>query len=175
MQKVKAGDLDQLGLLFERYHRVLFSFFYHLNQSVELSEDLVQNVFLRVLKYRHNFRGDGEFKSWLFHIARNVNYDHHRRYRQRHVEDVEAWKDRLPDESPGRQQEMIQEEEMEKLKMALRRLEPEKREVIVLSKLKGMKYREIGQVLGCTEGAVKVKVYRALRALKAVYGDLEKS
>lgn len=174
MQKVKAGDLDQLGLIFERYHRVLFSFFYNLNRDVELSEDLVQNVFVRVLKYRHNFRGDGEFKSWLFHIARNVNYDHHRKKGRYHTVDVEAWKDRISDQTPGRQQEMIKKEEMERLKNALRRLDPEKREVIVLSKLRGMKYKEIGEVLGCTEGAVKVKVFRALRELKEVYGDLDK-
>jgi RNA polymerase sigma-70 factor (ECF subfamily) len=72
MLQVKAGQVDQLGLLFERYHRILFSFFYNLNRNVEMSEDLVQNVFMRILKYKHRFKGDGEFKTWMFHIAKNV-------------------------------------------------------------------------------------------------------
>ncbi|HNV31114.1 MAG TPA: sigma-70 family RNA polymerase sigma factor, partial [Cyclobacteriaceae bacterium] len=81
MMKVREGDLDKMGLLFERYKRPLYGFFYGLNKEQELSEDLVQNTFLRILKYRHLFRGDGDFRAWMFHIARNVNIDHHRKHR----------------------------------------------------------------------------------------------
>lgn len=79
MTRVREGDLDKLGLLFERYKRPLYGFFYGLNRDQELSEDLVQNTFLRILKYRHLFRGDGDFKTWMFHIARNVSHDQYRK------------------------------------------------------------------------------------------------
>jgi DNA-directed RNA polymerase specialized sigma24 family protein len=86
MQKVKEGDIDRLGLLFERYKKPLFGFFYGLNKDAGLSEDLVQNVFFRILKYRYLFRGEpagrpggGDFKTWMFHIARNVKNDHYRK------------------------------------------------------------------------------------------------
>ena len=75
MLKVKNGDLDRMGLLFERYHRQLFGFIFHMTSQRELSEDLVQNVFYRMLKYRHTFRGDGEFRTWMYHVARNVIHD----------------------------------------------------------------------------------------------------
>jgi RNA polymerase sigma factor (sigma-70 family) len=75
MLKVKNGDLDKLGLLFERHHRALFGFVFHMTGQRELSEDMVQNVFYRILKYRHTFRGDGEFKTWMYHMARNVIND----------------------------------------------------------------------------------------------------
>jgi RNA polymerase sigma factor (sigma-70 family) len=78
MMKVKNGDLDKLGLLFERHHRALFGFVFHMTGQRELSEDMVQNVFYRILKYRHTFRGDGEFKSWMYHMARNVINDNGR-------------------------------------------------------------------------------------------------
>jgi len=168
MLRVKAGDLDQLGLLFERYHQLLFGFFYQRSGHVSLSQDQVQNVFLRVLRYRHNYRGDGEFRTWLFHIARNVHYDHYRKKRIRHTDDVDEWKDQLADDGASPPQQLIRAEEKQHLKTALQRLDPEKREVLLLAKLQGMPYREIGELLGCSEGAVKVRVFRALKELKEV-------
>lgn len=168
MLEVKGGDLDKLGLLFERYHRVLFGFFYNKNKDVSLSEDLVQTVFIRILKYKHRYRGDGEFKNWIFHIARNVNVDHYRKRRIKHTEQIEDWQDQIADKSLDKSQQLMQKEELDKLRRALQQLEPEKREVIVMSKLQGLRYKEIGKILGCSEGAVKVKVFRALKALKGL-------
>ena len=79
MLKVKSGDVDRLGLLFDRYHRVLYSFFYRFTASKMVSEDLVQNVFMRMLKYKHTFTGDGRFTTWMYHLARNVYADHYRK------------------------------------------------------------------------------------------------
>ena len=82
MLKVKSGDVDRMGLLFERYHRPLFGFLYHmLGGSRASSEDLVQNVFYRMLKYRHTYTGEGEFRTWMYHLARNVLADHIRKNR----------------------------------------------------------------------------------------------
>jgi RNA polymerase sigma-70 factor (ECF subfamily) len=59
--------------------------------------------------------------------------------------------------------------------MAMDRLPDEKREILLLSKYEEKKYKEIGDMLGCSEGAVKVKVFRALQDLKQIYQQLEKS
>ena len=75
MLKVRDGDLGKLSFLFERYHRALFNFFLRSTGSRDLSEDLVQEVFLRILKYRHTFRpdsfsrglesvGEGSLQQW---------------------------------------------------------------------------------------------------------------
>jgi RNA polymerase sigma-70 factor (ECF subfamily) len=63
---------------------------------------------------------------------------------------------------------------MQLLSMAMDRLPEDKREILLLSKFQDKKYKEIGEILGCTEGAVKVKVFRALQELKEVYKELEK-
>ncbi|MFC6225414.1 RNA polymerase sigma factor [Hymenobacter artigasi] len=63
MLRVKAGDVDRMGLLFERYHRPLFGFLYHMLGRAAACDDLVQTVFYRMLKYRHTFTGDGEFRT----------------------------------------------------------------------------------------------------------------
>lgn len=175
MLKVKDGHLDKLGLLFERYKKPLFGFFYGMNKDAELSEDLVQNVFFRILKYRYLFRGEeaGNFKTWMFHIARNVNNDHYRKNKLGKPESVELWENKLG-YTDDHALQRLRDDEMSVLSLALDKLPPEKREIILLSKYQEKKYKEIGEILGCSEGAVKVKVFRALQELKVVYQQLEK-
>lgn len=172
MVKVRDGDLDRLGLLFERYKKPLLGFFYGLNKNVELSEDLVQNTFFRILKYRHLFRGEGDFKTWMFHIARNVSHDNYRKDKLKRQDTVEQWEQRLGHHE-NRSVEMQREEEQDMLSMAMDKLPDDKREVLLLSKFQEKKYKEIGEILGCSEGAVKVKVFRALQELRIVYQQLE--
>lgn len=173
MIMVRDGDTDRLGLLFERYKKPLFGFFYGMNKDADLSEDLVQNVFFRILKYRYLFRGEGDFKTWMFHIARNVNHDHFRKSKNQRKESIENWQERLGSEE-NRSTEFQQDEERTILSMAMDRLPDDKREILLLSKFQDKKYKEIGEILGCSEGAVKVKVFRALQELKEVYNQLEK-
>jgi RNA polymerase sigma-70 factor (ECF subfamily) len=174
MLKVKNGDSDRLGLLFERYNRALFSFFFRLTGQFEVSEDLVQNVFLRILKYRHTYTGDGEFKTWMYHLARNVHADHYRKNKKLgFADDYTNLENKLRDDY--NQEEQTQKaEEMHLLQEALSHLEVEKREVLVLSRFQGLKYKEIAELFGCSEGAIKVRAFRALDELKIIYLKLER-
>src|SRR6202046_2300752 len=85
MLKVKSGDLDKMALLFQRYHRPLYGFLYHMTGQRESAEDMVQTVFYRMLKSRHTFTGEGEFKTWMYHIARNVLSDHFKMHQRTRV------------------------------------------------------------------------------------------
>jgi RNA polymerase sigma factor (sigma-70 family) len=168
MLRVKAGDLDKMGLLFERYHRPLFAFLYHMTGHASSSEDLVQNVFYRMLKYRHTFTGDGEFRTWMYHLARNVLNDSVRQNRRApYHDDVTALAEKLGGGMAADEQlEKKQEEEM--LRGALAKLSPEYREVLILSRFQELKYEEIARILNTTEGAIKVRVHRAMNELKNI-------
>lgn len=165
MIKVKTGDLDKMGLLFERYKRPLFGFFYHMGHGHNTSEDLVQNVFMRMLKYKHTFGGHGEFRAWMYHIARNVHADHIKA-KKVPTRALENWMEHDP--------EVLEDnsEALGLMRKAMDQLATDQREVLVLCKLNGIRYRQAGLMLGCSEGAVKVKVYRAMKALKQVYSQL---
>ncbi len=170
MLKVKNGDLDKLGLLFERHHRALFGFLFHMTGQRELSEDMVQNVFYRVLKYKHTFRGDGEFKTWMYHMARNVINDNGRSIKRtvKHQELTEYNMENIgggfaADDSIHKKQELAT------LKTAMANLNEESREILILSKFQELKYNEIAQIMDITEGAVKVRVHRAIGQLKNMY------
>ena len=172
MLKVREGDLQKLGLLFERYKNLLFGYFFKLSKDKELSEDLVQAVFMRVIKYKHAYRGDGSFKTWLFHIARNIQVDHWRK-EKKHGTKVSTYEieERLPSDKDSNGNE----DKLQTLERALELLPDDKKELIILSKLKGMKYKEIAQIMNLSEPIVKVRAFRALKVLKAKYEEIEQT
>lgn len=173
MLKVKSGDLDKLGLLYERHKKRLFGFFYNLGNNPSVSEDLVQNVFVRMLKYRSSFSGEGMFIAWMFRMARNVNHDYHNKTSKESIA-VNVSSEELRDES-----EDVLNEEIERkgnsllLRKALAQLPEDKRELLIMSKYKGLKFKELAGIIGCTEGAAKVRVHRALKDLRTIFLELE--
>lgn len=175
MFRVKEGDLERLGPLYERYKKILFAFFYRMNFDEQLSKDLVQNVFVRILNYRHTFRGEGEFKIWMFHIARNVNHEYFRKNKRFIKNDSLDEKHEHFTRYPEDISREILDHDLSLLEMAIKRLGSEKQEIITLSKIDGMKYSEIGGLLDCTENTVKIKVFRALKDLKSEFEKLKKS
>jgi len=169
MLKVKAGDLDRMGLLFERHYRPLFGFLYRMTADKENSEDLVQNVFLRMLKYRHTFKGEGEFRTWMYHLARNVLNDHHRQRKRQPDSPEHEFRD-LADESGENM--LAGEEEVNLLNRALSRLTEEHREILVLSRYQELAYGEIARILNISEANVRVRIHRAMAQLKSAYTKL---
>ncbi len=173
MLKVKNGDLDKLGLLYERHKKRLFGFFYNLGNNPSISEDLVQNVFMRVLKYRRSYSGEGSFAAWLFSMARNVHYDHHKRSAKESISHGVSADDIKGETEDHLNEEYHNEGNKALLKHALSLLPHEKREVLILSKYREMKFSEIAKVIGCSEGAAKVRVHRALKDLRIIFSQLE--
>lgn len=172
MLAVKDGALDEMGVLYERYNRQLFGFFYRMSQDAALSEDLVQNLFLRMLKYRHTYTGEGAFKAWMYHMARNLMNDQFKRNRKMPVSRQMAELERMEQGSECNP-EHEQEEQVKRLKKAMQCLDEEKREILVLSRYQGLTYKEIGAIMQLTEANVKVKVFRAMKGLKQKYFELE--
>lgn len=174
MLKVKNGDIDKMGLLYERYHRQLFRFLFNMTRQKELSEDMVQNIFLRMLKYPEGFMGFGEFKTWMYHIARNVVYDHFRKIKRTPTHaDVNNYEESI---AGGDQTDsgLEREQELKTLETAMSQLNVENRELLILCRFQELKYNEIARILNTTEGSIKVRVHRALNQLKSNYLKIEK-
>jgi len=177
MQKVRDGDIDKMGLLYERYYRELFRFLYRVTSKREASEDLVHNVFFRMLKYRNAFAGTGEFRTWMYHIARNVLYDYLKKEKRITYHDSLERRDlelrMIEDDEPGKAKES--DLELKILESAMAGLPVETRELLVLVRFQELKYSEIAGILNISEGAVKVRVHRALNQLKESYMSIYKS
>lgn len=169
MRRVQAGDTAQLAVLFERYHLALFRYLVQLSGNRALSEDLVQEVFFRVLKYAESYDPSQPFTVWLYRMARNAYFDslHKRRGEVRETEIGE-----LPSLEPVPDEIFIRKQDAMFLHEALRRLPEEKREVLVLSRFHDLRYEEIASILKCEIGTVKVRVYRALKELRERFCEL---
>jgi RNA polymerase sigma factor (sigma-70 family) len=192
MLQVKEGQLSELTELFERYHVLLYNFFLRLTLDRALSEDLTQNLFYRVLRYRQSFDlASGSFRSWVYRMARNIYADHLRQEQRvpggmRGSEPfpggatgseegvsggVDESMDRVSgmDRAAGEDTAAYSEDQFERLDAALARLKPDQREILVLSRYQGLKYDEISKIKDLSIPAIKVQVYRALRQLRAFY------
>ncbi len=168
MLKVKNGDIDKMGLLYERYHRQLYRFLFNMTRQKELSEDMVQNIFLRMLKYPEGFMGFGEFKMWMYHIARNTVYDHFRKVKRTPAHsDLMNYEERIEGEQYT-DAPMEKEQELKMLETAMGKLSDENRELLILCRFQELKYNEIAKYPEYHEGAVKVRVHRALNQLKVI-------
>lgn len=173
MLRVKSGDVDKMGLLYERYYSQLYRFLYNMTRQKELSEDMVQNIFLRMLKYPDGFIGFGEFKMWMYHIARNVVYDHFRKVKRTPLHaDVKEYEERIVGENYSDAQ-LEKDEDLRMLEKAMDNLSDENRELLVLCRFQELKYHEIAKLLNTSEGAIKVRVHRALNQLKDSYLKIE--
>jgi len=170
MLQVRAGELDKLSILFARYNKMLFNFFLRLTRNRAISEDLVQEVFLRMLKYRHTYRGDGKFTNWMFHISRNAHVDFFKKQNREQQFPENEPEPISEDSNPDERLEARQEVAL--LQAALTRLPIEKREVLVLSRFHNMKYEDIAQIQDCQVGTVKARVHRAIKELRDIYFEL---
>lgn len=177
MTEVRDGDFRKLAVLFERHHKPLFNFFVHMTGNRDLSEDLVQDVFFRMLRYRHTYNDAHAFTAWMYQIARNANTDHGRKRKPEIAIEPSASEEWNPMHEPvstavPADEQIGREQQTRLLRQALGRLPDEKREILILSRFQNLKYDEIAAILGCEIGAVKVRVYRATKALGELYFEL---
>lgn len=161
MSQVREGAAEMLGILFDRYHAKLLNYYVRLTGDRALSEDLVQDVFFRILRSRHTYRPGSPFKPWMYQIARNARADWFRGPTEVEFEERMA-EPLVPDD------ELSDRERNELLHRALLQLPEDKREVLLLSRFQELKYSEIAEMLGCEIGTVKTRAFRALQELRQI-------
>ena len=161
MQKVATGNLDLLKLLFDRHHKHVYNFLYKMSGDGMLSDDLTQDVFYKLIKYRGTYK-NGSFVSWLFTIARNSLKSHFSRNHQTH-DDIEVLEYRSVES------ENLAQEDYSHLQSVLNKLDPSDRELIILNRFNDIKYEELAEIVGSTPGAVKTRVCRVLKKVKQMY------
>jgi RNA polymerase sigma factor (sigma-70 family) len=172
MDAVKSGDLRQASLLFDRYNKRLFNYLMRMTFDRELAEDLTQNVFVRLLRYRTSYKEGLRFQSWIYQVARNVFADHYQENKKHRSSamDTEDIGDQLPE--PGEGPEQREQERLLVRSMAM--LNDDQRELLVLTRFTNLKYEEVAVLMNTTVANIKVKVHRAIGQLRENYFALEK-
>lgn len=169
MQKVKDGDVDKLALLFERYHQELYNFFLKFSRDRDLSSDLTQNVFYRILKYKSSYKENKSFRTWMYMIARNTRIDAFKKnkisYQSNNLETI-------TDFEADHVSEIEKQESSGVIKKALSLMTHEKRELVIMNFYLDMSTAEIANILGTNTNNTRVKLHRAITELRSIYNKI---
>lgn len=175
VERAQAGESEAFGLIYDRYVDTVFRFVYFRVGNRQLAEDLTSDTFLRALKRIGSFTWQGrDLGAWLVTIARNLVADHFKSGRYRlevttgDVLDADR-EDRGPEGSP--EAAVVDHITNVALLTAVKQLNPEQQECIVLRFLQGFSVAETAQAMGKNEGAIKALQYRAVRALARLLPD----
>jgi len=169
MRQVRGGRTAALATLFERHHARLYRYCLRMTGNRAAAEDLVQDAFMKMLKYKSTFKDDSEFVPWMFGIGRNACLAHFRKTAHDHLTDADIDHASRLDEVGEISQHDGQDE---LVRRALQRLPADRREVLVLSRYEYKTYDEIAKTLECSVGAVKVRAHRAMKQLREIYLDM---
>lgn len=182
MQRYLEGDSSAFKMLMDRHARKLYNFLIRSSGRRDLADDLLQEVFLRIVRRAESFQGQAKFTTWMYAIARNLIIDTARRERHRKTVALDAPAygddsqgetrlDRTPDQAPTPDRGAADLRFNERLQSALAELPDEQREVFLLREVEGLKFREIAEILNLPANTVKSRMRYALEALRRSLAD----
>ncbi len=164
-----SGDEEAFAWLYQKYVTRIFNYVYFRTGSSADAEDLTAKVFMRAMRHIRNYRDLGlPFSAWLYRIAHNLVANWHRdngRRKEIPLDDALP----LPILSKHPESELVKREETEKLLRIIRKLPPERQQLIILKFVEGLSNAEIGQIMGKSEGAIKSLYHRTLLSLRKEY------
>jgi RNA polymerase sigma-70 factor, ECF subfamily len=159
----QSGRLEDFDPLYREYVKPVFGFLYRRTLDRQTAEDLTSITFMKALEKIGQYSSvKGNFGAWLFRIARNTLTDHYRSLRPH--EDIESVWDLSSDENVP--EGVANRMNIEKIKTALAKVDPSKREIVMLRLWEGLSYEEIAQVTGKTETNCKVIFCRTMEVLR---------
>jgi len=173
MLRVREGDDTSFALLLERHRGPVVHFLYRMVQNPSVSEELAQEVFLRVYRSRATYEPTAKFTTWLFRIATHLalNWVRDGKKEKGHEsldEQVVDGIDRqVRDRQPTIEQEMLHEVKMTEVRQAIEALPAKQRAAVLMHKYEELEYAQIARALNCSESAVKSLLFRAYESLRS--------
>ncbi|MDE3136249.1 MAG: sigma-70 family RNA polymerase sigma factor [Acidobacteriota bacterium] len=160
-----SGDQSAWEELLRRHSSRLYQLFYRFTGNRQETEDLTQDLFLRIYQTLRSYRpAEGSFKTWITSVGRNLLIDHYRRARHDRqtssLDDETSGVSERPTKRPDPELVARQSELSGHVEQALLELRPELREAVILRDLQQLEYREIQHILGVPEGTVKSRINR---------------
>lgn len=185
MAALKGGELGAFNALVARHQRSLINFFYHLCWDRQAAEDCAQEVFLRVYSHLNSYEPQAKFTTFLFRIARNLWIDR-RRTQAVHGKPLSlqdqgssgegrSLQDRVAARAPSPVEILARREQQDALRRAIDQLSEEQKAVVILSEIQGLKYQDIGEILGVPVGTVKSRMHTAMDRLRDLLSVAELS
>lgn len=166
LARASRGDRDAFGQLYERYAERIFNYVYYRTGNQHDAEDLTARVFQRAMNHIRNYTDRGvPFSAWLYRIAHNLVANWHRdrsRKQEIPIDDLPI----LPTKGDHPERNLVRSQEQDALLKMIRKLPPERQNLLILKFVENMSNAEIGNIMGRSEGAVKSLYHRTLLALR---------
>lgn len=160
------GDQEAFGMLYERYVGRIYNYVYYRTGNQHDAEDLTARVFFRAIRSINNYQDRGlPISAWLYRIAHNLVANWHRDKSRRPEILLDDGLSMVHD-SEHPETTLMQVEENERLLKIIRKLPPERQQLLILKFIDHMSNAEIGQIMGRTEGAIKSLYHRTLLSLR---------
>jgi RNA polymerase sigma-70 factor (ECF subfamily) len=167
------GDSEAFGELYDRYVVRIYNYIFYRTGNMHDAEDLTARVFYRAMRHIGNYQDRGlPLSAWLYRIAHNLVANWHRDNSRRKEISLDDGYHALRQKGPHPEAALEKNEEHEELLRVIRRLPPERQQLIVLKFVEHLPNAEIGRIMGRTEGAIKSLYHRTLIALRDEY-DVE--
>jgi RNA polymerase sigma-70 factor (ECF subfamily) len=170
MLRVKEGDHASFNLLLEKYRSPVIHFLYRMVQDQGVSEELGQEVFLRVYRSRATYEPTAKFTTWLFriatHLALNWLRDGKNEKGQERLDDDAGLNRDVADRAPSVEHTLVRQVKFEEVRRAVATLPEKQRAAVLMHKYEEMEYAQIAAVLSCSESAVKSLLFRAYETLR---------
>jgi len=172
MLRVGEGDDTSFALLLERHRGPVVHFLYRMVQNQAVSEELAQEVFLRVYRSRSTYEPTAKFTTWLFRIATHVALNSIRDGKKEKghesldVDAADGMERQVADLQPTVEQAMVHEVKRREVRQAIEALPAKQRAAVLMHKYEGLDYAQIAAVLRCSESAVKSLLFRAYESLR---------
>ena len=176
IQQVKSGDFSQFETLYRSYKRRIFSLCLRMTDDFSLAEDFTQEAFITAFRRIDTFRGDSAFATWLHRIAVNIVLMHVRQQKSRGTIaslDETASDDEISmGERLGREDRRLAGSiDRVALELAINRLAPGYRIVLVLHDIEGYEHSEIAELMGCSVGNTKSQLHKARLRLRELLSE----
>lgn len=168
VERAQAGDTEAFGELYDRYVDLVYRYVYYRVGSAQVAEDLTSETFLRALRRLSSFTWQGrDVGAWFVTIARNLIADHYKssRYRLEMTSDDVTAVSEANTSQEGPETAVLEAMQNKVLLEAVKQLNAEQQECIVLRFLQGLSVAETAQAMGKNDGAIKALQYRAIRSL----------
>lgn len=185
MMRFQGGDRSAFGTLVRRHKTPLYNFVVRQVRVAQVAEDLVQDVFVKVVQNAADFKHEARFSTWTYAIARNVCIDHLRKMSLRKHpsldqpskpdEEGPTLGERTADPTPGAQVERaaIGGEMQVRIVRAVEQLPEEQREVFLLREVGHVPFKDIAEMTGVSENTVKSRMRYALERLQNALSEYE--
>jgi RNA polymerase sigma-70 factor (ECF subfamily) len=173
MLRVRDGDSASFALLLERHRTPVVHFLYRMVQNQAVSEELAQEVFLRIYRSRERYEPTAKFTTWLFriatHLALNWIRDGKKEKGQESLDKelIEGAERQVPDRQLTIEQRLLYAVKLREVREAIEMLPSKQRAAVMMHKYEELEYSQIAKALNCSESAVKSLLFRAYETLRA--------